>query len=621
MKVALAIFLIFSLNLNFSVSAQQLSNEKDSIINVLSELRYNLPDSTLSLIENQLKKVSNKNSNFYAELLFLKAAIQYVQSDYLNSRNTYEELYKLSKDIHNEIGIARALNGRGLILLGRELYQEALIEFEKALAVNREINHHRSIAANLLNIGICNQEMGKWEDAYQSYYESYEISVINNLDTYALMDMNRIGSLFIEKNNLDSAEYYFLKVYKSNPNQWEKSYNLSGLTDLEIKRKNFNKAIDYGLKSFAIAKEIGAKWDASEVALKLSRAYEELDSLDIALEYHKLHKIYSDSLLNEEMNREINWAELQQTKAENEQLKGQKDLLSIVKDRNQLIITFLSAIVLFLLILALLFRRHIKQKEKYNQNLGTINKQLAEKKILIEKQNADLKQINDTKNRLFSILSHDLRSPINSVKQLLDIRNSISEEDVNKYMERLTKEVGNVNQQINRLLKWANTQMDGFKTNPKTVQLDEVVEQNLNSMKYIAQEKEIDLKHNAVKSFVHMDPEQLNIIINNLFNNSIKYTSSGGFIEVNYSQNQNSVFLSIEDNGIGMDESTLVSLRGELNERSFSRKGTDKESGTGLGILLVKQFLTFNHASMEIKSEEGKGTSFILTFPKVTEGI
>jgi len=106
-----------------------------------------------------------------------------------------------------------------------------------------------------------------------------------------------------------------------------------------------------------------------------------------------------------------------------------------------------------------------------------------------------------------------------------------------------------------------------------------------------------------------------------LLNNSIKYTSKGGFIEVNYSQNDNSIFLSIEDNGIGMDQNTLASLKGELNERSFSRKGTDKEIGTGLGMLLVKQFLTFNNASIEIESEEGKGTRFMLTLPKATEGI
>jgi signal transduction histidine kinase len=299
----------------------------------------------------------------------------------------------------------------------------------------------------------------------------------------------------------------------------------------------------------------------------------------------------------------------------------QKDLLASARDRNQLIIALLSSLVLFLLILAFLYRRHIKQKEKYNQNLGIINKQLAEKKILIEKQNEDLKQINNAKNRLFSILSHDLRSPINSVKQLLEIRGSISEKNIEKFMNRLTQEVGNVNQQINRLLKWANTQMDGFKTTPKTVQLEKTVDENLDSIKYIAQEKGIELKHNASKSFVYMDPEQLNIIINNLFNNSIKYTAEGGYIEINYSQNETSVFLSIEDNGIGMDMETLASLKGELIERSFSRTGTGKEKGTGLGMLLVKQFLTFNHATMEIESEEGKGSRFVLTFPKATEEI
>lgn len=621
MKVAFIICLIFSFNLNSIVYAQQLTKEQDSIINTLNEIRYNSPDSTLKLVEQKLKMTKDQKSVFFTELLFIKSAIQYVQSDYLASRNSYEALYELSEEINNKVGIARALNGRGLIYLGRHLYNEALTEFKKALEVNREIDHYRSIAANLFNIGICNQEIGRWDDAYKSYHEANKISIANNLTPYVLMNMNRLGSLFLEKNQLDSAEYYLLKVYDSKPNQWEKSYNLSCLTELEIKKGNYTKAIEYGLKSFEIAKEIGAKWDASEVALKLSKAYEEVNSFNNALEYHKIHKAYSDSLLNEEMNREINWAELQQAKAENEQLLVQKDLLSSDRDRNQLIIALLASLVLFLIILALLYRRHIRQKEKYNQNLGTINRQLADKKIQIEKQNEDLKQINNAKNRLFSILSHDLRSPINSVKQLLDIRKSISEDDVEKFMVRLTQEVGNVNHQINRLLKWANTQMDGFKTNPKVVQLEKTVDENLNSIKYIAQEKGIELKHNTSKSFVYMDPEQLHIIINNLLNNSIKYTSKGGLIEVNYSQNDNSIFLSIEDNGIGMDHDTLASLKGELNERSFSRKGTDKEIGTGLGMLLVKQFLTFNHATMEIESEEGKGTRFVLTFSKATEGI
>jgi len=621
MKVVFTISLIFSLTLNYTVSAQQLSDEEDSIINSLNRIRYDHPDSTLLEVEKNIETAENEQSDFFAELLFLKSAILYVQSDYLASRNTYGKLYDLSKATQNEIGLARALNGIGLIYLGREFYQEALDEFKSALKVNKRIDHKRNIAANYFNIGICFQELGKWEDAYRSYRASYEISVNNNIDLFVSMNMNRLGSLFIEKDALDSAEYYLQKVYESNPNQWEKSFTLSALTELEIKKGRYKKAIEYGEESFEIAKVIGAKWDASEAALKLSKAYEGLNSFTKALKFHRLHKAYSDSLLNEEMNREINWAELQQTKAENAQLKVQKDLLSSVKDRNQLIIALLSSLVLFLIILALLYRRHLVQKERYNQNLGTINRQLAEKKVQIEKQNDDLRQINNAKNRLFSILSHDLRSPINSVKQLLDIRKSVSEDKVEIFMGRLSQEVGSVNQQLNRLLKWANTQMDGFTTHPKTVQLDKTVEQNLNSIKYVAEEKGIELKHHPVKSFIYIDLEQLHIIIDNLLNNSIKYTSAGGFIEINYSQNENSVFLSIKDDGIGMDQDTLAQLKGDLNERSLSRLGTKKEIGTGLGMLLVKQFLTYNNSSMEIESEEGKGTRFILSFPKATEGI
>ena len=126
MKVKPILFILLSLGYNFLVSAQQLSPKEDSTINHLTKLRYNYPDSTLLLVEHRIQNIENDKTVFFAELLFLKSAIQYIQSDYLESRNTYEKLYKLSVELNNEIGIARALNGSGLIYLGRELYTEAI---------------------------------------------------------------------------------------------------------------------------------------------------------------------------------------------------------------------------------------------------------------------------------------------------------------------------------------------------------------------------------------------------------------------------------------------------------------------------------------------------------------
>lgn len=391
------------------------------------------------------------------------------------------------------------------------------------------------------------------------------------------------------------------------------------MAELEIKKGNYNKAIAYGNKSLEIAQKIGAKWDASEVALKLSRAYEKSGNNKKALEFHKLHKSYSDSLLNEEMNREINWAELQQAKAVNDQLNIEKELLSAKSGRNQMIIYLMSAIILFLIILAFLYRRHLKQKEKYNHNLNSINKQLADKKLLIEKQNQELKDINNTKNRLFSILSHDLRSPISSVKQLLEIGEKIPKKDYEKYTDKLTKEVGKVDEQINTLLKWANTQMDGFETNPKKVKLSDSINHYIEDIRYVADEKEVEIIHHQSEHEIWIDPFQLKIIVNNLLNNSLKYTSKGDQIKIHYSANGNHVHLSIEDTGMGMDAETMDIIKSNNNKRSYSREGTAKETGTGLGMLLVKQFLSFNHSSMDIESEEGKGTRFILTFPKSNE--
>ncbi|WKV11166.1 tetratricopeptide repeat-containing sensor histidine kinase [Marivirga harenae] len=614
----LILFTVF-FNLSFELHPQQLSSSQDSIISTLNSLRFNYPDSALDHVNNEIQATKNTKSDYYAELLFLKSAIQYVQSNYLESRNTYRKLYNLSHEISNDIGIARALNGRGLIYLGRELYDEALGEFSKALKVNKKIGNERNITVNLLNIGICYQELGEIEKALDSYRKSYSIAEQNDLPIYALMNMNRLGTVFLDQQELDSAEYYLLKVYYESPNQWEKSYNLSGLAELELKRKNYHKAIEYGAESLRIAKEIGAKWDASEVALKLSQAQEKLGYTKKALEFHKLHKSYSDSLLNEEMNREINWAELQQAKAENNQLNIEKELLSAKSDRNMLTIYLMSALILFLVILAFLYRRHLKQKDKYNQNLSSINKQLADKKLLIEIQNQELKEINNTKNRLFSILSHDLRSPISSVKQLLEIGDKISTEDYTKYSKKLTKEVGKVDEQINALLKWANTQMDGFETNPQKIKLSDYISAYIEDISFIADEKEVEIIHHIADFYAWIDPFQLKIIVNNLLNNSLKYTSKGDQIKIDYLAHGNQIQIRIEDSGMGMDEETLAIIKSSSNNRTYSKEGTSKETGTGLGMLLVKQFLSFNHSSMDIESKEGTGTRFVLSFPKAKD--
>ena len=223
----------------------------------------------------------------------------------------------------------------------------------------------------------------------------------------------------------------------------------------------------------------------------------------------------------------------------------------------------------------------------------------------------------DRKELVFGGISHDLRSPLNSVSGILNLLNNhgdnFTKEEVIDLTRKLDKSVGDFSNLLNNLLQWATTQMGKVKYDPKELDLEAVIAENVNLMLSNAERKDIDLQYEIEDDlFLVADKNMFNFILRNLISNAIKFTEHGGKIWVKAVATGKQVAIYVKDNGVGISKENLSKL---FNlESHFSTKGTDKETGTGLGLMLCKEFVHKCHGEIEVNSAEGQGTEFSIYF-------
>jgi len=250
-----------------------------------------------------------------------------------------------------------------------------------------------------------------------------------------------------------------------------------------------------------------------------------------------------------------------------------------------------------------------------------------EKNVILEKQNetlaqqvaektAELEAINNAKDKLFSIIAHDLRSPIASLinsLQLLDNQYLTKEEflDLSKYLKN---NVENVHGMLENLLQWSLSQMKGIKPTLKQFDLNLILNETIVFFEDVANQKQIDLKTNTNPSlFVYADQNQIQTVLRNLVNNAIKFTHQFGYVAISGDIRDNFAVLKISDSGIGIKQEDLPTI--------FSvpklKRGTAGEKGTGLGLILCKDLIEQNGGKIIVVSEYEKGTTFEILLPIV----
>ncbi|MDF2158170.1 histidine kinase N-terminal 7TM domain-containing protein [Algoriphagus sp. CAU 1675] len=234
------------------------------------------------------------------------------------------------------------------------------------------------------------------------------------------------------------------------------------------------------------------------------------------------------------------------------------------------------------------------------------------------KQAEDLQQLNELKDKFFSIISHDLKGPVFGVKELIHMTQTgmVSKDEFLEMLPEVSKNMEQVAILLENLLAWASSQLRGEVIDPTPFDIMEVLNQQKNLLSRIALEKKIliDLKPQE-RILVYADKNMIDLVLRNLISNAIKFSKSGDKVELSAELIGNQVKICVKDKGMGISSENLQKLSQGV---SFTTRGLNNESGTGLGLILVREYIRKNKGSMDIKSEIGMGTTFCVFLPKAT---
>ena len=267
-------------------------------------------------------------------------------------------------------------------------------------------------------------------------------------------------------------------------------------------------------------------------------------------------------------------------------------------------------------------RELIDKLQEHNEQL---EQKVEERTAKLATALEDLEELNATKDKFFSIVAHDLRSPVSSLlgfsSMLADHGDKLKPDEISSLAKDLNLSVRNTLTLIENLLVWARQQMNRIKHNPELLNIASLIEEAAGPYKLQARTKEIQLdieiEDDTCAAFV--DKEQIALVIRNLVTNALKFTKGGGHVRLKASCTEDKIMISVTDTGVGMATEQLKKLFSIGHNQST--KGTQGEKGTGLGLILSKEFVEKNGGQLKVESRVDEGSTFTITLPTSAEGV
>jgi signal transduction histidine kinase len=237
--------------------------------------------------------------------------------------------------------------------------------------------------------------------------------------------------------------------------------------------------------------------------------------------------------------------------------------------------------------------------------------------LLIKEQNEELERLNELKTRLLSVVSHDVKGPLSSLKGILYLFENqvLNPDEMKDIVGQINLQVEQVTEFLENLLQWVKNQLKTQEINRSRFQLNQSIQKTIELLKPIADSKKISiLPFENLDIEVEADEEMIKMVVRNLVSNAIKFCNENDKIEINLQldNSQLNVKVSIKDTGVGISHENIAQMFGK---HSVSTKGTKNEMGTGLGLLICKQYIEANGGSINVESEVDKGSNFWFTLP------
>jgi signal transduction histidine kinase/tetratricopeptide (TPR) repeat protein len=588
----------------------QLPDYKNAIENYILSLEI-----TKTLNDDlAIAQIYNRLGNIYHEISSYEEALKY----FLDAL----EIYQKHED---KAGISMIYNNLGIVYQSLKENDKALSYYEKTLEMDKASGNKEGVATALNNIGTAYDEKGDKVRALEYYNAALEINKELELKDGIATALNNIGLIY-----LDLGEYE--KAYK---NLWESteiskeindlyslSNNYNNLANLFLRQKQYNEAKNYlGLAS-ELAKKLNVKeWLAESYDL-YSQLYTEQNDYKKAMEYFKLYSETQDSIFERASNNSMAEMKIKYEteflETENKILKKDNEIHLLELQRQKNIKNYWIAFSILIFALAGLGFNQVRLKKKTNILLKSKNKQLNDANEKLVQSENNLKELNATKDKFFSIIAHDLKNPFQSLlgfsETLHNQLDDLEKVDIIEYSRLIYESSQNLFNLLGNLLQWAKSQLGNINVSPKDINLYDSLDDILSFLKIPTEKKKITITNQVTeKTIIFADRHVVSTLLRNLISNAIKFTNMGGEIIISLEKKEKEVIISVKDNGKGISEENIQKLF--KIDQEFSTKGTENESGTGLGLILCKELITQSNGKIFVESVIGKGSNFKFTLP------
>ncbi len=586
---------------------------KADVLNELSwELRNSEPEKSIDYGLEAIKFAEKYNN--YEELVqaysFIGVAYR-ILGNYSEAIDYYYNGLNLAQEFGVEDQEGYAYINIGNLNIYQGYYYNAIENLSKALEIAQRINNKGMLAYVYLNLGRAQMLKMEYREALDNFIKALELRIEINQVSGQAVCYKYIGDSNYELGNKQIAlENYnkSLQVVDKNADKDLVANIYSVIAKIYMESGDYNLAVQNATKSLKIANEIGAKLIIrdnykilSEINLKTGNYKKTSQYLNYIIEYN-------DTLFNQQLSEKIFNLEYQ---FEKQRKQAEIDLLNKDKrirelELNKARTNNIALLIIVILISALLIYVTLSLKNRRERN-----------KIL-EYQKNELDNINKTKDKMFLIIGHDLRGPIGNLKSLIEML--LEEEEIMNNKNLLEtfsiflKSVQSVSDLLENLLLWAKSQRGEIMFSPESLSLNSIINKSLQLFKTISDHKGIDLNVSMIGNFdIHADKNMLLTVVRNLLSNAIKYTPRGGEIFITVSRAGKFHQVVIRDTGIGFNTEAAQKI---FDEKSFyTTSGTNNEVGSGLGLLLTKEFIIANGGDIWAESEQNKGSAFYFTVP------
>ncbi|WP_339334748.1 MULTISPECIES: tetratricopeptide repeat-containing sensor histidine kinase [unclassified Croceitalea] len=611
------------LNLLGPLAESYVYQNKDSLLKYTQELKE------LSIKAEYKKGILNSD--------LIRARYEAFNGNPKKGAEDAHNLFNKAKNLGLDSLAIEALNIEAVGWSSTGDFPKGYVAFKKAESIAERINHQTKLFTIRMNLGTSFSLLKDYDKALEYYIKNLE-SLKNKNQQFiqkAQLEAN-MSFLYWKNGNYSKSKFHNLnatKVFASQKNAAWESFCRITLGGVAIKEMDIKEAIYQYSLAKNLLKNMNDKKRETDANLGFAEAYLSNKNLKLSEEFlHKAIEIateieYKDGLSlghnllyqlylskgefekaikNLEISHNIsNSLRVQENKTQFLMLVAQteyereQEKLKIESDKKLTQQKAINRIAIFVLIISLIIGTLIRQ--------NYINQKKANKK---------LKEINTTKDKIFSIIGHDLKTPLSTLNELLGLfeKKVISPKEMGELTPRIQKNVDYTTFTLNNLLFWAQSQMNSIMAHPTEVDVKKIIDETISVFETEAHKKCIEITNSVTqKCMVRFDCEHLRIIFRNLINNAIKFTPENGKVTIGTKTSDEEVTITICDTGIGFDKKLLSEHF--TSSVMFTTKGTNNEKGTGLGLSICKELAQKNNSQIMVEQNKPDGSCLLLKIP------